>query len=58
MNSASALPASISSPGKGRVVRAFGDEAIFHLETKHTGGRLTMWTNITPPGGGPPPYYV
>jgi quercetin dioxygenase-like cupin family protein len=43
--------------GQGRVVRAFGDEAIFHLESSHTGGMLTMWTNITPPGGGPPPHY-
>ena len=43
--------------GQGSVVRAFGDEAIFHLEAHHTGGTLTMWTNITQPKGGPPPHY-
>ena len=52
----SLLP-TITFPRQGRVVRAYGDEATFHLEGKHTGGRLTMWTTVTPPGGGPPPHY-
>jgi quercetin dioxygenase-like cupin family protein len=46
-----------SFPGQGRVLRTFGDEVIMHLEAKHTGGALSLWTNITPPGGGPPLHY-
>ena len=44
-------------PGQGRVIRAFGDEVIMHLEAAETGGAVSLWTNITPPGGGPPPHY-
>ena len=44
-------------PGQGRVIRAFGEEVIMHLEGEHTGGKLSLWTEITPPGGGPPPHY-
>lgn len=44
-------------PGEGRVLRAFGEEVILHLGGAETGGRFTMWTEITPPGGGPPPHY-
>lgn len=44
-------------PGQGRVLRAFGDEVIVHLDGEQTGGTLAMWTNITPPGGGPPPHF-
>jgi quercetin dioxygenase-like cupin family protein len=44
-------------PGEGRVIGAFGDEVILHLEGADTGGTLSLWTNITPPGGGPPPHY-
>ena len=40
-----------------RVLRAFGEEVTIHLDGEHTGGALTMWTEITPPGGGPPPHY-
>ena len=40
-----------------RVVRAFGDEMHLHLSKAQTHGRVTLWTNITPPGGGPPPHY-
>src|ERR1035441_545835 len=47
----------ITLPGQGRVIRAFGDEVIMHLKGEHTGGTLSLWTNITPPGGGPPPPY-
>jgi quercetin dioxygenase-like cupin family protein len=57
MNPQPALSASIALPGQGRVVRAFGDEASFHLDAERTGGRLTMFTLITPPGGGPPLHY-
>ena len=46
----------ITLPGKTRAVRAFGDEVYFLLTGEHTGGMLTTFTDITPPGGGPPPH--
>ena len=42
---------------EGRVLRAFGEEVTIHLDGERTGGKLTMWTEVTPPGGGPPPHY-
>ena len=39
------------------VLHAFGEEVTIHLDGERTGGKLTMWTEITPPGGGPPPHY-
>jgi quercetin dioxygenase-like cupin family protein len=57
MNTETLLAPTIRLAGQGRVVRAFGDEVILHLEAKDTGGTLSLWTNITPPGGGPPPHY-
>ena len=36
---------------------AFGEELIFHLTHEQTGGKLSLWTEITPPGGGPPPHF-
>jgi quercetin dioxygenase-like cupin family protein len=47
----------ISLPGQSQVVHAYGEEVSFLLEGKHTGGRFTMFFEITPPGGGPPPHY-
>jgi quercetin dioxygenase-like cupin family protein len=55
--SESRIPASIVEPGAGQVLRAFGEELIVHLGSAQTGGRLAVWTEITPPGGGPPPHY-
>jgi len=43
-------------PSAGKVVRAFGEELTFHLSGAETGGRYTMFTSVTPPGGGPPPH--
>ena len=40
-----------------RALHAFGEEVTILLDGKGTGGKLTMWTEITPPGGGPPPHY-
>jgi quercetin dioxygenase-like cupin family protein len=40
-----------------RVLHAFGEEVRILLDGEGTGGRLTMWTEITPPGGGPPPHH-
>lgn len=42
---------------EARVLRAFGEEVIILLDGERTGGKLTAWTEITPPGGGPPPHY-
>jgi quercetin dioxygenase-like cupin family protein len=57
MNTETLIAPTINLPGQGRVIRAFGDEVIMHLEGEQTGGALSLWTNITPPGGGPPPHY-
>jgi mannose-6-phosphate isomerase-like protein (cupin superfamily) len=40
-----------------RVLHAFGEEVAILLDGEGTPGKLTMWTEITPPGGGPPPHY-
>jgi quercetin dioxygenase-like cupin family protein len=51
-------PSPIVMPaGHGRVVHAFGDEFTFQLEGTHTDGKYTVFTEITHPGGGPPPHY-
>ena len=47
----------VRPPDEARVIRAFGDEMILHLGTEDTGGKFCMWTNVTPPGGGPPPHW-
>jgi len=47
----------IIGKSEGRVLRAFGDDVIIHLDGEQTGGKLTMWTGTMPPGGGPPPHY-
>jgi len=47
----------ISEQKDGRVLHAFGEEITILLDGERTGGRLTMWTEITPPGGGPPPHH-
>jgi mannose-6-phosphate isomerase-like protein (cupin superfamily) len=40
-----------------RVLHAFGEEITILLDGERTAGRLTMWSELTPPGGGPPPHY-
>jgi quercetin dioxygenase-like cupin family protein len=47
----------VVSQNEARVLHAFGEEVIIHLDSERTGGTLTMWTEVTPPGGGPPPHY-
>ena len=51
------LPPVFADLSRGRVLRAFGEEAIVHLDSESTGGKLNVWSEITPPGGGPPPHY-
>jgi quercetin dioxygenase-like cupin family protein len=43
--------------GEGRVLHAFGEKVTILLDGERTGGKLTVWTEITPPDGGPPPHY-
>jgi quercetin dioxygenase-like cupin family protein len=47
----------ITQPGEGKVLTAFGDEVTVLLSGEQTGGAFTMAQVITPPGGGPPPHY-
>jgi mannose-6-phosphate isomerase-like protein (cupin superfamily) len=47
----------IVPPLGGRVLKAFGDEITVHLGGAETGGKYTVFTDVTPPGGGPPPHY-
>lgn len=49
--------ATVVPVGQGRVLRAFGEEVHLFLTGEETGGRQTLWSEITPPGGGPPPHY-
>ena len=51
------FPGIIRPPKDATIIRAFGDEMVLHLGVEDTGGKFSMWTNITPPGGGPPPHY-
>jgi quercetin dioxygenase-like cupin family protein len=47
----------VVSQNDAQVLHAFGEEVRIHLDGERTAGTLTMWTEITPPGGGPPPHY-
>jgi mannose-6-phosphate isomerase-like protein (cupin superfamily) len=50
-------PAAIVDQTETRVLHAFGEEVTILLDGECTAGKLTMWTEVTPPGGGPPPHY-
>jgi quercetin dioxygenase-like cupin family protein len=53
----SAAPIPVINPaGRGRVLRAFGEDVTILLDTAQTSGQFTLVTTITPPGGGPPPH--
>ncbi len=49
-------PVSVS-PGQFETLFAFGEQVVLHLTGAQTGGKVTAWTEITPPSGGPPPHY-
>jgi quercetin dioxygenase-like cupin family protein len=53
----SAKSAAIVRENDARVLHAFGEKVTILLDGKRTDGKLTMWMEITPPGGGPPPHY-
>ena len=38
MNTETLIAPRIRTPGQGRVIRAFGEEVIMHLEAEDTGG--------------------
>lgn len=57
MDRVSGLAPALLSTADGRVLRAFGETLIMHLDSERTGGTLNLWTEITPPGGGPPAHY-
>ncbi len=56
MSNAPDFSPSLVPADTGPVYHAFGEEVQFHLTGSQTGGRLTLWTEIVPPGGGPPPH--
>ena len=57
MSKSAILPSTVVPSSQRQVLRAFGDEVHLRLTGEQTGGRLTLWMEITPPGGGPPPHY-
>lgn len=57
MNSQPPASPWITRPSEGKLIRAFGDEVTIHLGGAETGGKYAMATDVTPPGGGPPPHY-
>lgn len=56
MHTSDTRSAVLRLPASRPVLRAFGEEVAIHLAGEDTGGRYTMWTETTPPGGGPPPH--
>ena len=52
-----AAPPVIIPPGGGEVLRAFGEEVTVKLGHAQTGGAMSLWVEVTPPGGGPPPHF-
>ncbi len=44
-------------PGGGQTLRAFDEEITILLTGEQTGGRFSLWHEITPPGGGPPLHF-
>jgi quercetin dioxygenase-like cupin family protein len=57
MSQSAILTPAIVPSSQRRVLRAFGEEVHLRLTGEQTGGRLALWMEITPPGGGPPPHY-
>ncbi len=47
----------LTLPGQGTVLRAFGEEISILLSGAQTGGKFTLFSEITPPQGGPPLHY-
>jgi quercetin dioxygenase-like cupin family protein len=56
MSSTITPPAAVRLLEHQRTLTAFGDTVTFHLTGEDTGGRYTLFTETTQPGGGPPPH--
>lgn len=41
----------------GNVLKAFGEEVTIKLSGAQTGGSVSLWVEVTPPGGGTPPHF-
>lgn len=52
----STTPSLTVPPGKGKILHAFGSDFEIHLGGEDTDGNLCLFSEITPPGGGPPPH--
>ena len=57
MNKQPTRSSCVVPPSGGRVIRAFGQELTVHLGATETGGKYSVFTVVTPPGGGPPLHY-
>ena len=57
MNQVKELMPVINPSGKGAVYKAFGDEITILISGAESGGKFTMFVDLTQPGGGPPLHY-
>lgn len=48
MNKPTTIAPVVVPPGAGPDLHAFGDEVIVHLSGEQTGGKFTLFTDITP----------
>lgn len=55
-SSQNSRPPFVQPPAGGNVLHAFGEVVTIHLGGSETDGKFTLWTEVTPPGGGPPPH--
>ncbi|HUJ09881.1 MAG TPA: cupin domain-containing protein [Verrucomicrobiae bacterium] len=57
MNPKPAFPPTICFAATHVLSARLATKPIFHLTGKETDGQYSQWTDITPPGGGPPPHW-
>lgn len=57
MTNSLSLEPVIIPPGDRPVYSAFGDQITVHISGEESGGKFTMFTDVTMPGGGPPLHY-
>jgi quercetin dioxygenase-like cupin family protein len=50
------MKTTLTPAAQSPVLRAFGEELHLHLTSEQTDGRFALFTELTPPGGGPPPH--
>ncbi len=48
------VSATITQPGQGRILHAFGNTLSVLLDGQSTGGKFAVMSELVPPGGGPP----